>query len=583
MSPKIPSKRFQLYRRILSSYKPYVGFFSLGVIFTLLTSSIDSIFPYGIKILVDKGITHPDPVVVHWLPVAVLVLAFARSFGSVGSTYFMTRVAKSVVMDFRRQIFRKCQTLRATYFDRQSTGKVLSTLLYNTDQIVQAGIDVLVNILQDGAVSVGLLVIMCVTSWRLFLLVALFGPPIMLTATWASRRMRRYSKRIQESMGDITHIAEEGVKGYQVVRIYAGQSYEANKFHAVTDRNLKTQLKVTLIGSLSSASMQIFVSIPLVIIFFLFKTLLSNISAGTFIAFITAMVMIIKPLRRITRLNTQIQGGLAGAEGVYELLDAPDEPDTGCYTATTVQGHIQFKAVNFKYPGTQESVLSDIQFDVKPGQVVALVGRSGSGKSTIASLLTRFYAIEHGEILLDDVNINAYTLENLREKIAIVSQQVTLFNDTIANNVAYGARSDASEAEIVAALKAAHADEFIDQLPNKIQTVVGESGVLLSGGQRQRIAIARAILKKAPILILDEATSALDTETERHIQAALDSLMRSCTSLVIAHRLSTIENADWIVVMDRGRIIEQGKHADLMQKGSYYTELQHLQSLMSNT
>lgn len=569
----------QLYRRILSAYRPYVGIFILGVIFTLIVSGIDSIFPYGIKLLIDKGITHPDPVVVHWIPIAVLVLALGRSFGSVAASYFMNCIAKSVVMDFRRKIFKKCQTLSAVFFDRHSTGKVLSTLLYNTDQIVQAGIDVLVNILQDGTVTIGLLIVMCITSWRLFLMVAAFGPPIMLTAAWASRRMRRYSKRVQQGMGDITHIAEEGVKSYKAVRIYGGESYETNKFWQVTKKNLDTQLKVNLIGSLSSASMQVFVSVPLVIIFFLFRTLLTSISAGTFIAFITAMVMIIKPLRRITRLNSQIQSGLAGAEGVFELLDANDEPDHGAYIADKVMGHIQFKDVSFSYPDTSSDVLSHINIEINPGQMVALVGRSGSGKSTIASLLTRFYTVENGQICLDDININNYQLSNLRQQIAIVSQHVTLFNDTIVKNVAYGGCADASEAEVIAALRAANADEFVERLPDGIHTVVGENGVLLSGGQRQRIAIARAILKKAPILILDEATSALDTETERKIQGALDRLMQSCTSLVIAHRLSTIEKADWIVVMDRGHIIEQGRHADLMAKESFYAELQQLQQL----
>lgn len=569
----------QLYRRIIAAYRPYLGIFILGVVFTLIVSGVDSIFPYGIKLLIDKGITHPDPVVVRWIPIAVLVLAFGRSFGSVAASYFMNCIAKSVVMDFRRKIFKKCQTLSATFFDKHSTGKVLSTLLYNTDQIVQAGIDVLVNILQDGTVAIGLLIVMCVTSWRLFLMVAVFGPPIMLTAAWASRRMRRYSKRVQQGMGDITHIAEEGIKSYQAVRVYGGQSYETDKFWKVTKKNLDTQLKVNLIGSLSSASMQVFISVPLVIIFFLFRTLLTSISAGTFIAFITAMVMIIKPLRRITRLNSQIQSGLAGAEGVFELIDANDESDAGHHTTARAKGHIEFKQVNFAYPNTETDVLSAINIEIKPGQMVALVGRSGSGKSTIAKLLTRFYQVEQGQILLDGVNINDYVLTNLREQVAIVSQHVTLFNDTIAHNVAYGGQAGASEADIIAALKAANADEFVDQLSEGMHTMVGENGVMLSGGQRQRIAIARAILKKAPILILDEATSALDTETERKIQSALDTLMQSCTSLVIAHRLSTIEKADWIVVMDRGHIIEQGRHAELMAKDSYYAELQQLQQL----
>ena len=567
----------KLFKRIFLSYKPYLGLFIIGALATFLMSGVDSIFPLGIKILIDKGINHPDPTYIRWMPLAVIVLSLGRAVGSVCSRYFMSRVARSVVMDYRRNLFCKLFKLPASYYDHHSTGHLLSTLLYNTDQIVQAGIDVLLRVMQDGSATTGLLVMMCYSSWRLFLMVLVFGPPIAIVAGWASRRMRKMSKRIQQDMGDVTHIAEEGIKNYRMIRIYGGEAYERGKFFYATGKNLSRQLKVTIISALSSGSMQIFIAVPLAIIFYIFKATLLHISAGSLIAFITSMGMLVKPLRRIMSLNSQIQQGFAGAEGVFEVIDVESEPDTGTYSVERVAGDVEFRNVNFQYLKADGKTLRDINFKIKPGQTVALVGRSGSGKTTIASLLPRFYDVDSGEILIDGVSIYEYKLSELRSQFSLVSQNVTLFNDTIACNIAYGAQADHSEAEIIAAAEAANAMEFIKDLPQGIHTLVGENGVLLSGGQRQRIAIARAILKRAPILILDEATSALDTETERRIQVALDRLMENCTSLVIAHRLSTIENANWIIVMDEGRIVEQGTHAQLMQLNNAYAMLYRMQ------
>lgn len=562
-----------LFKRILCSYKPYLVIFIVGAIATFAMSGVDSIFPLGIKMLIDKGITHPDMTVIRWMPLAVIILSVTRTTSSVISTYYMNRVAASVVMDYRRALFSKLLRLPASFYDHHSTGNLLSVLLYNTDQIVQAGVDLLVDAMQDGSACIGLLCVMFVASWRLFLMVLIFGPPIVIVARVASRRMRKISKNVQQGMGDLTHIAEEGIKNYKMIRIFGGQTYERDKFYNRTEKNLSQQLKATLIGSLSSGSMQMFIAVPLAVIFYLFQSMLFHITAGSLVAFITAMGMLIKPLRRVVGLNSQLQQGLAGAEGVFEILDIDSERDTGTKTLHRSQGNIAYSHVSFAYPKSKDKALHDVSFTIKAGQTVALVGRSGSGKTTIANLLPRFYDVEMGQILLDGVDINDYVLSDLRTQFSLVSQNVTLFNDTIARNIAYGMQSDASEAQIIEAARLANALEFIEGFPDGIHTLVGENGVLLSGGQRQRIAIARAILKNAPILILDEATSALDSETERRIQVALDGLMKKCTSLVIAHRLSTIENADWILVLDSGRIVEQGKHAELMTRQGVYAAL----------
>lgn len=602
-----------IYKRILTSYKPYLWMLGIGIVATIAMSGVDSLFAYSIKLIGDavqkmiaaqgamqhnsaalgwlsshvKGIAAPHNVhsigkvstatFLKWLPLGVVVIAFARVFASIGSRYYMNRVARSVVRDYRRQLFAKLLKLPARYYDHHSSGHILSTLLYNTDQIVQAGVDVLVNFLQDGTAVVGLIIVLFLVSWKLTLLVMLAGPPIVLVAGWASRRMRGISKNVQQLMGDTTHIAEEGIKNYKMIRIYGGEAYEYDKFEKTTERNLKRQLKITLISALSSGSMQIFIAVPLAIIFYFFHSIIMTVSVGSIFAFIVSMVMLIKPLRRVVNLNSQIQRGIAGAEGVLEILDQTPEVDAGHQKITQAKGLIEYRDVGFQYHKSDHHALSGVSFKIKPGQTVAIVGRSGSGKTTIANLLPRFYEPQSGQILLDDVDLQAYRLSDLRSQLSLVSQNVTLFNDTIANNIAYGGCAGASEAAIIAAAQAANAMPFIQQLPEGIHTLVGENGVLLSGGQRQRIAIARALLKKAPILILDEATSALDTETERHIQAALDELMAQCTALVIAHRLSTIENADWIVVMDEGRIVEQGTHQTLLAAGQTYATLYQMQ------
>lgn len=561
---------------MLRLYRPYWLIFTLGVIATIGMSSTDGVFSFSLKFIIDD-LGHPSEHFVAWLPACIVLLAFGRAAVSVASRYCMSRVVRSVVRDLRHKIFDKVQKLPARYFDHHSTGHMLSTLIYNTDQVIQAGVDVLGSCLQDGAAIIIQLGVMIYMSWKLALIMFLFGPPCGLVARWASRRMRGLSRNVQSLMGDMTHVAEEGIKNYKMIRVYGGQRHELKKFDDTINQSLNRQLKMVVTNSLSVGLVPLVVSIPMAGVIYLFKSTVFSISPGSFVAFLTALVLMIKPLRRCVNFSSQIQQGLAGAEGIFELLDESTEIDQGTRRLQKAHGNIQYSDVCFKYSGADNRALNGVSFTIAPGQTVALVGRSGAGKTTITNILPRFYEIDSGEIMLDGVNITDYKLSDLRAQFSLVSQHITLFNDTVAANIAYGQFGDVTPERIIEAAEAAHALSFINELPNGMQTIIGENGVLLSGGQRQRIAIARAIIKNAPITILDEATSALDTETERHIQAALNQLMQHSTALVVAHRLSTIENADWILVVDEGCVIEQGTHQMLLAQSGAYQKLYEMQ------
>lgn len=564
------------FRRILQYTQRYWVALLFGVFGIVTLSAADAGFTWLIKPIVDDGLVNRSVAFVAWIPIVILVLFAVRGVASFVSTYFVSRVARFIVMDFRQDLFKKFLTLPSQFYHQNNSGKLISTLIYNVQQISEASANTFLVLLREVSFLVALLVVMFTISWRLSLLFFAVGPFIYGVIRWSSKRMRRLSSEVQQLVGRVTHVADESIKGYQVVRLHHNQANELDKFCRVTEDNRHQELKVIVTRSLSTVFTQLLMGLALAGVLFLVLEVSGwQLAAGSFAAIMAAMLSILRPVRRLTTINSNIQRGIAGAESVFAVLDEADELDQGTKAIDRAIGHIVYQDVTFAYDAGREPVLKHIDLVVEPGQTVALVGHSGGGKSTLVNLLPRFYNIEQGCISIDGVDIRELRLDDLRRQFSWVSQETVLFDDTIANNIAYGI--EASEADIMAAAKAAYAWEFIERLPDGLQSMIGQDGVLLSGGQRQRIAIARAMLKGAPILILDEATSALDTHAERYVQQALAALMRRCTSIVIAHRLSTIEKADWIIVLSEGKIIEQGKHADLLATSGAYAELYHMQ------
>ena len=567
---------FQTYRRLLQYAKHYWVAFLIGIIGTILLSAADAGFAWVLKPILDKGFIAKDTLFIKWLPLGIVIAFILRGVAGFMSNYFMTSAGRNVVMRFRQEIFAHLLKLPARFYDNTSSGQLLSTLLYNVEQVAKASTDALVTVVQESFLITGLLGVMLLTSWQLSLLFLITTPLIATIARRSSKRMRQLSKNVQNSMGGVTHVAEEAIEGYKVIRMFGGENYETNKFNKLSEKNRSRELKVIATNTLASSGVQLVAGSVIACIIYLATSHYTSITPGAFMSMIASMLALLKPMRNLTTVNSTIQKGIAAAESIFALLDQPLEKDIGYRTIQRVKGRIVYENVSFAYHA-EKQVLNNINFISEPGQTIALVGRSGSGKSTLINLLPRFYDGYSGKILIDDIDVHELKLSDLRNQFALVSQHVTLFNDTIANNIAYGRLSEVSETEIMEATKAAHAYDFIQELPQGLQTLVGENGVLLSGGQRQRLAIARALLKDAPILILDEATSALDTEAERHIQAALEELMQHRTTLVIAHRLSTVEKADKILVMDAGRIVEAGNHQELLALNGYYAKLYRMQ------
>ena len=566
-------KAWPLYKRILTYVRPFWAVLLVGVAANIVYSLIDAGLTYMLRPFLDKGFINIDMDFIKQIPLIILIGISIRGLVSSLGSYCMTWVARTVVNVLRQRVFKHIIQLPADYYDEANSGQLLSKILYDVEQVAQVSADALTDFVQNTCLVIGLLSVMMMLCWQLSLMFLLTIPFIGVVVNLTNKRVRRISHRVQKTMGQVTEIAAEVIDGYRVVRIFGGESYEIDKFHRATETSRLNDMKVAISKAINVSSVQIIIAFGIAMIIFASIKLSTIIivTAGSFLAIIAAMLQLIKPLKTLTTLNASIQRGLAGAESVFTLLDNKVESAEGKSIDHTRPCSINFDQVSFAYRSGSQ-VLNSIDFCINAGETVALVGQSGSGKTTIASLLPRFYDVTSGCITINNQPINELSLKSLRQCLAMVSQHVTLFNDTIANNIAYGSL-DVSREQIINAARLAYADEFITTLELGYDTRVGENGVLLSGGQRQRIAIARAILKDAPILILDEATSALDNESERYIQAALDHVMKNRTTLVIAHRLSTIKRADKIIVLHQGRVVECGTHQQLLDKGGHYTQL----------
>ncbi|ASF14000.1 MAG: lipid A export permease/ATP-binding protein MsbA [Shewanella xiamenensis] len=587
-----------VFKRLLAYLKPMKGMFLLSVAGLIVYGLVDAAFISFIGPFIDKGFSsstpaitngialptnqgfHADNQVLLMAPIVVILMFSLRGFANFVSTYGISYMSARLIMDMRQQVFQHYLSLPVSYMDKENTGNLISKVTFDTEQIARASGSALISIVRDGVTVIGMLGLMFYNSWKLSLCILVIGPIMGLVMTIVSRRFRKVSKQIQTAMGDVSAATEQMIKGHKNVLAFGGQETETARFAKINDRNRHQNMKLAIAQAISQPLIMVIGSFALAFVLYAasLDSMKADLTAGTFATILGAMMAMLQPIKNLTRVNAEFQRGIAACTTVFELLDTLPESDTGTYTVKRAKGNLRFDNVSFSYEGQERRALDKIDFEVSQGQTLALVGRSGSGKSTIASLVTRFYTgLASGDILLDDVSIYDYSLKSLRSQVALVSQQVTLFNDTIANNIAYAYPGEVTREQIIEAATLAHAMEFIEQLPDGLDTQVGENGVLLSGGQRQRIAIARAMLRDAPVLILDEATSALDTESEKAIQQGLDNLRQNRTSVVIAHRLSTIESADQILVVDQGRIVERGTHKSLLELGGMYAKLYQMQ------
>jgi len=569
----------QLYLRLLRYVKPYWVPFALSIAGMVVMAATEPAFPALLKPLLDGSFVQKEGGLLTWLPVLLVAVFVVRGFASYVSSYAIGWVGNKVVMDLRNAMFVNLVRLPTHYYDNHTAGSLISKFTFDVLRVTGAATSVVSVLLHDSLTIAGLLAWLFWLNWKLTLVALLVGPPAVVITRAFSKRLRAMSRAEQEATGDLNHALEESIGCHRVVKVFGGQDYEAERFDSGANKVRRFNMKVTAAAAANTPLIQIVVTIALALIVYLAarQAAADETTVGGFVSFLTALLLVFPPLRRLTGVNQTLQQGLAAAESVFRLIDEGPEADTGIHEIGRAKGRIEFGNVSFSYPGGARPALDRVMFSIDAGETVALVGASGAGKSTLANLLPRFYTPDSGQILLDGIDIATLKLTSLRANIALVSQDIILFNDTVAANIAYGRLAGTREADIVRAAEAAHAMQFIGEMPEGLATLIGENGVRLSGGQRQRLAIARAFLKDAPVLILDEATSALDSESERHIQAALDMLIKGRTTLVIAHRLSTIQNADRILVLDQGRVVESGTHAELLAANGAYARLYRLQ------
>ncbi len=574
-----PATGIALYLRLLRHVRPYWKMFAGALLAMAVTAAAEPAIPALFKPLLDGSFVQKDETMIRLIPLVMIALFVVRGLADFASTYAISWVGSRLVMDLRSAMFRKLVAMPTQFYDNSSTGTLIAHIVFNVTQVTQSATSAITLLVRDTLTIAGLLAWLLWLNWKLTLIIIAIAPVAIFIIRKVSGRLRHINRQAQQNLGEITHVVEESVGAHKVVKIFGGQEYELERFGTAANNARRYFMKGISAAAANGPVVQLVAALGVALVVYIAtrQALHGELTVGGFVSYLIAMLMIFGPVKRLTGVNEQLQRGLAAAEVVFELIDRDTETDTGTQVMGRARGALEFRHVTLNYSERPVPALNDINLSIQPGETVALVGASGSGKTSLVNLIPRFYTADSGQILLDGHAITDITLASLRANIALVSQDVVLFNDSIAANIAYGAQAGASEADIVRAAEAAHAMEFIREQPQGLQTMVGENGVKLSGGQRQRIAIARALLKNAPVLILDEATSALDTQSERHVQAALETLMQGRTTLVIAHRLSTIENADRIAVMQQGRIIEIGSHAELLAQNGAYAHLHRLQ------
>ena len=568
-----------LYRRLLSHVIPYWRVFLLSIISMIILAGTDPAIPALMQPLLNGAFIEKDPETIALMPFLFVALFAVRGIAAYVSNLSLNWVANKVIMDLRQAMFNRMIDFPAYFYDQHRSGSLMSRFTYDVTQIKEASTNAISTLVRDSLSVIGLLGWMFYVDWLMALICLLSAPVIGIIVTIIKRRIRKMSRKVQDTMGDLHHVLAESFDAQKVIKLYGGQEVEKQRFFNTINAHRRFAMKFVQASVATGPAIQMITAVLLAIIIYVAtqQAMSGSLDTGDFVSFFAAIAMIMGPLKRLASVNEYVQKGLAACESVFAMLDTEIEPQAGDKKLNNAKGKIEFRDVSYSYAESETDALQEISLSIAPGGVIALVGESGSGKTTLANLLPRFYEPQSGSIYYDDIDINELSLLSLRNNIAYVSQDVVLFNDTVRNNIAYGELKDTSDEAVWAAAEAACATEFINELPEKMSTLIGEDGTRLSGGQRQRLAIARALLKNAPLLILDEATSSLDTRSERHIQSALENVKKGRTCLIIAHRLSTIENADRITVMNKGKIVEQGKHEELLKLNKHYARLHQVQ------